>query len=360
MDNTRQSDIVVVIMAGGAGTRFWPLSTRQKPKQFLRLFGERSLLQMSFDRLQGIVSADRILVLTNRDFVSLVREQLPELPAENVIGEPHRRDTGAAVCLAALLARKRYGNPVIATLTADHLIKPVEEFQRTLLSAVEKAAAESVLYTFGVRPSYPATAYGYLEIGESIETDGQIPHYRLRRFKEKPDQETARSYVDSGKYLWNSGMFVWQTSTILSELEMNLPDHVERIGEAVKLDGSDGWEAALERAFEPLASISIDFAVMEKAKEVCCVSASFEWSDVGGWLALADHLPVDDEGNHYHAELHSLDSRDNLVFSEDESERVMLVGVEGLIVVHSGDRILVTRKERAEEIKKLVKERDLD
>jgi len=346
-------------MAGGAGTRFWPLSTKQKPKQFLRLFGERSLLQMSFDRLRGIVPADRILILTNLDFVSLVREQLPDLPAENVIGEPYRRDTGAAVCLAAMLARKRYGNPVIATLTADHLIQPVGEFQRTLLSAVARASTESALYTFGVRPTYPATAYGYLEIGDSLESDGEISHYRLKRFKEKPDLETARSYVDSGWFLWNSGMFVWQASTILSELEMNLPDHVARIGEAVKLDGSDGWEAALERAFEPLSSISIDFAVMEKAREVCCVAASFEWSDVGGWLALSDHLPMDEEGNHFHAELHSLDSRDNLVFSEDESERVMLVGVEGLIVVHSGNRILVTRKDRAEEIKKLVKERDL-
>lgn len=360
MDSANQSDVVVVIMAGGAGTRFWPLSTKQRPKQFLRLFGERTLLQMSFDRLKGLVPPDRILVLTNLDFVSLVREQLPELPEENVVGEPYRRDTGAAVCLAAMLAKKRYGNPVIATLTADHLIQPVDQFQRTLLSAISRASAEPVLYTFGVQPAYPATAYGYLEVGDRIDSDGEIPHYRLKRFKEKPDLETARSYVDSGRFLWNSGMFVWQTSTILSELGANLPDHVERIAEAVKRDGTDEWEAALERAFQPLSSISIDFAVMEKAREVCCVAASFEWSDVGGWLALADHLPVDEEGNHTHAELHTLDSRGNLVFSEDESERVMLVGVDGLIVVHSGDRILVTRKERAEEIKKLVKDRDLD
>ena len=360
MDSTNESELVVVIMAGGAGTRFWPLSTKQKPKQFLRLFGERSLLQMSFDRLKGVVPTDRILVLTNMDFVSLVREQLPELPKGNVVGEPYRRDTGAAVCLAAMLARKRYGNPVIATLTADHLIEPIGQFQDTLLSAVAQASARSVLYTFGVRPSYPATAYGYLEIGDRLESDGGVPHYRLKRFKEKPDQETARSYVDSGRYLWNSGMFVWRTSTILSELETNLPGHVKRIAAAVEKDGTGDWEDALARAFEPLAPISIDFAVMEKAQEVCCVAASFEWSDVGGWLALADHLPVDEEGNRTHAEVHSLDSHDNLVFSEDESERVMLVGVEGLIVVHSGDRILVTRKERAEEIKKLVKDRDLD
>ncbi|HUX21544.1 MAG TPA: sugar phosphate nucleotidyltransferase, partial [Spirochaetia bacterium] len=323
-------------------------------------FGDRSLLQMSFDRLEGLVPPDHILVLTNLDFVQLVREQLPELPAENVLGEPYRRDTAAAVCLATLLAERRFGNPVIATLTADHLIEPIEGFQRVLLSAADNAGSLPVLYTFGVKPTYPSTAYGYLETGELLsDTDG-ISHYRLRSFKEKPDYETAADYVESGGYLWNSGMFVWQTSTIRAELERNLPDHVKQISKAIESDGKEGFHDALARAFEPLSSISIDFAVMEKSKGVCCVAADFNWSDVGGWLALADHLPKDSAGNHIHAELHQLDSRDNLVYSEDASEKVMLVGVEGLIVVHSGDRILVTRKERAEEIKKVVKEYGLE
>lgn len=355
-----QSNLIAVIMAGGAGTRFWPLSTKSRPKQFLNLFGERSLLQMSYDRLKGLVPPARILVLTNLDFVSLVRAQLPELPSENVFGEPYRRDTGAAVCLAALLAQRRFGNPVIATLTADHLIEPVELFQATLLSAAKRAAREPVLYTFGVRPTYPATAYGYLEIGDAVPADGTILHYRLKRFKEKPDRDTAAKYVDSRRYLWNSGMFVWRTETILNELEVKLPDHVERLKRAVGSEGGSGWESALVEAFKPLSSVSIDFSVMEKSRNVNCVVATFKWSDVGGWLALADHLPVDSAGNHIHAELHGLDSRDNLVFCEDPEEKVMLVGVQGLIVVHSGDRILVTRKERAEEIKRLVKDDDLE
>ena len=166
MNETKKKapDLVVVIMAGGAGTRFWPVSTAEKPKQFLHLFGKRSLLQQSYDRVKGLVPAERILVMTNQALTGQVREQLPELPAANVIGEPLRRDTAAAVALAALICRRRYGDPVMAVLTADHLIKPVELFQKTLLSAAAAAAAEPVLYTFGIQPTYPATCYGYLEI----------------------------------------------------------------------------------------------------------------------------------------------------------------------------------------------------
>lgn len=354
------SDIVAIIMAGGAGTRFWPLSTRQRPKQFLALFGERTLLQMSYDRLRGIVPSERILVFTNLDFVPLVREQLPELPPENIVGEPFRRDTAAAVCLASMLVERRFGNPVIATVTADHLIEPVELFQQTLLSAADRAAAEPVLYTFGVRPTFAATGYGYLEIGERIHRDGGIEHYRLQRFKEKPDRATAEGWVSSGRFLWNSGMFVWRTDAIVAELEAHLPAHVEALRKAAEHDGKEDWEEVLARTFEPLPSISIDFAVMEKAASVCCVAATFDWSDVGGWLALRDHLPHDPDGNHTHAAVYRLDSRENLVFCENPQATVMLVGVEGLVVAQSGDRILVARKERAEEIKKLVNEHHLD
>lgn len=360
MDGRLQTELVAVIMAGGAGTRFWPLSTKKRPKQFLKLFGDRSLLQMSFDRLHNLVAPSQIMVLTNLDFVSLVREQLPELPEGNIIGEPYRRDTAAAVCLAALLAQKRFGNPVIATLTADHLIRPTGLFQTTLISAAERAATEPALYTFGVKPGFPSTAYGYLESGETVHQDGDVVHYRLKRFKEKPDHDTAARYVESGNYFWNSGMFVWQTATILKELEEHLPEHVKRLSAAVEHDGTPQWQSALEAAFEPLPPISIDFGVMEKARNVCCVASTFEWSDVGGWLALKDHLPGDQFENRMRAELHQLDSRDNIVFCEDSSEKVMLVGVEGLVVVHSGGRILVARKERAEEIKKLVKDHELD
>lgn len=348
-------DLVVMIMAGGAGTRFWPMSTEERPKQFLNLFGGRSLIQQSYDRVAGLVPDERIMVLTNEVLTGLVREQLPSLPAENVIGEPMRRDTAAAVALAALLARRRWGNPVMAVLTADHLIRPVELFQRTLLSAARAAAVKPVIYTFGVQPNYPATCYGYLERGREVADDDGIGHYELIRFVEKPDAPTAEEYLSSGRYYWNSGMFIWSIETITGELERQLPDHVRHLSRAVEADGTPQWTRALAESFEPLEATSIDFGVMEGAEAVHMLAARFEWNDVGGWLALEEFLDSDSDGNAHRGGLEVLDAGGNLVFCEDESETVALIGVSDLVVVRVGNRTLVATKERVEEIKALVK-----
>ena len=347
-------DLAVVIMAGGAGTRFWPLSTEKRPKQFLKLFGDRSLLQMSFDRVAGLVSPERILVLTSESFLPLVTEQLPEIPAKNIIGEPMRRDTAAAVVLATLLCEKRFGNTIMAIMTADHLIEPVDEFQKTLLSAATAARESETLYTFGIEPTSPAPGYGYLECGSEVIDDEGIKHYSLSQFREKPDEDTARMYIEKGGYLWNSGMFVWSVESILKEIRLNLPDHLSHIALAVKEEGSANWQKDLEAAFFPLQKISIDYGVMEKAANVRTVSATFNWSDVGGWLALEEFLDKDQSGNSHHGRVESHDAADNMVFCEDENETVALVGVKDLIVIRSGRRTLVVDKKRAEEIKKLV------
>jgi mannose-1-phosphate guanylyltransferase len=352
--NQDRVDLVAVIMAGGAGTRFWPLSTEQHPKQFLKLFDDRSLLQKSFDRITDLVPPERVLVLTNMSFVDLVREQLPEIPSENVIGEPVRRDTGAAVCLGALLCRRRFGNPIIATLTADHMIEPVDVFQKTLLSAARLAGEGGVLYTFGVRPTYAATGYGYLELGAKVADVDGVEHFTLESFKEKPDQATAGQYVSSGGYLWNSGMFVWTAGAILQELERHLPDHLTAIAEAVELDGTSKWPRALRTAFESVRTISVDYGVMEKAREVRCVAATFSWTDVGGWQALGDFLERDEKGNRHRGRIMPLNAGGNLVFCEDPEEIVMLVGVDNLVAVRAGNRTLIAHQEQAEEIKKLV------
>lgn len=344
----------IVIMAGGAGTRFWPLSTEKRPKQFLKLFGERSLLQKSYDRVASLVPPDRILVLTSKAFTGLVKEQLPEIPEENIIGEPMRRDTAAAVALAALLCNKRFGNTVTAIMTADHIIEPVELFQKTLLSAALAAAREPSLYTIGIKPSYPATGFGYLECSDALFDHKGIKHYRLDQFKEKPDIDTAESYLKSERFLWNSGMFVWQCNAILDAFKTHLPSHLHYLEKAIEAYGSEGWSSALEKAFEPLDKISIDFAIMEKAEDVRCVAAGFSWSDVGGWLALEEFLGSDEEGNHHSCNLETFDAKSNLVFSEDSKETVALVGVNNLIVIRAGDRTLIVDKDRAEDIKKLV------
>ena len=352
--NENELDIVVVIMAGGAGTRFWPLSTEERPKQFLDLFGDRTLLQKSFDRVSSLVPPERILVLTNAAFVSIVKEQLPHVPVENIIGEPTRRDTAAAVALAAVLCRRRFGNPVIATLTADHLIEPVDLFQETLLSAARRAANDNALYTFGIEPTYPATGYGYLERGLQIADDDGIEHFHLVRFKEKPDLETARQYVESGRFYWNSGMFVWTADAILKEIETHLPNHAKALFDAVAFDKTPQWNHALKAAFESLHAVSIDFAVMEKAQNVCCVASKFSWRDVGGWLALRSCLPEDETGNYCRGKTLTLDATDNFVFCEDPEDTTVLIGVKDLVIVRAGPLTLITHKDRAEDLKKLV------
>jgi mannose-1-phosphate guanylyltransferase len=350
----QRENLVIVIMAGGVGTRFWPLSTDEVPKQFLDLFGDRSLLQQSFDRVSDLVPPERILVLTNAAFVSTVQEQLPEIPTKNIIGEPIRRDTAAAVGLAALLCRKRFGNPVMVTLTADHLIEPVSLFQKTLLSAASKAAEGEALYTFGVEPTYPATGYGYLERGTQIFDDGGIEHFQLLHFKEKPHLEAARAYVQSGDFYWNAGMFVWTAEAILKEMAIHLPNHVKVLSHAVEFDQTPQWADALKTAFESLHRVSIDFGVMEKAQKVCCVASRFSWRDVGGWLALESCLSQDEAGNCCYGEPVTLDATDNLVFCEDPEETVMLIGVKDLVIVRVGARTLITHKDRTEDVKKLV------
>ena len=357
--------LAVVIMAGGAGTRFWPLSTEVRPKQFLTLVGETSLLQQAYERVSATVADERILVLTNDRFVDMVGEQLP-IPKENIIGEPMRRDTAAAVALGALLCKKRFGEDcIMAVLTADHHIHPLERFQQCLASAVKGAEqSEEALYTFGIQPTYAATGYGYLQMGAPVILDDNesssddkaaIKHYELLRFKEKPDLKTAQSYVESKDYCWNSGMFVWSIKAILSELERLLPDHLRHLGPAIERDRSEDWPQALTAAFEKLDSTSIDFAVMENATKVRSVVGDFNWNDVGGWLALEEYLEKDPDGNSYRGQLTSLDAQGNLSFCEDSAEHVAIVGVKDLVVVRSGNRTLIVHRDRTEDIKSLVK-----
>ncbi|HOD36582.1 MAG TPA: mannose-1-phosphate guanylyltransferase [Syntrophales bacterium] len=348
-------NLVATIMAGGTGTRFWPMSTKERPKQFLKLFGNRSLLQKSYDRIRDLLPVDRIIVLTNAAHVRMVIEQLPELPAGNVIGEPLKRDTAAAVGLAAALCRKRFGNPVILTLTADHLIEPVDLFQKTLLSAARKAAEEPVLYTFGIKPEHPATGYGYLEFGRRVFADDGIEHFELLRFKEKPDLETAKSYLSLRRFYWNSGMFVWTAETILREMRASLPHHHRCMTRAAASDGSPSWQKALEDAFHEVSAISIDYGVMEKAARVRAVAARFTWSDVGGWLSLEAFLSKDREGNAARGEIFTLDACGNLVFCEDTGEEVMMIGLRNLVIVRAGKKTLIMKKEKAEELKHLVR-----
>lgn len=344
--------LVVVILAGGAGTRFWPASTSKKPKQFLKLTGERSLIQLTYDRVKDIVPPSRVLVITSKKFVATVKRHLPELPAANVIGEPMRRDTAAAVALATLLVQERFGTSTMAVLTADHLIGPPEAFQGALLSAAKRASTGKNVYTFGIPPTSPSTGFGYLEVGDQIMFDGGVGHHAVHSFHEKPDLKTAEGYVASKRFFWNSGMFVFQSQFMLQTMRFLIAEHVAALEPVVKTKKLS--PKALEKAFQGLSQVSVDKAVMEKLETTMCVRANFNWSDVGGFPALAAHLSHDDKKNAVRGRLRARESTGNVVWCEDPQEVVALVGVSGLVVVRAGKRTLVVPIERAEEIKKLV------
>lgn len=347
-------NLVVAIMAGGSGTRFWPMSRPERPKQFLNLTGERTMLQVTFDRLEGLVPPERVLVLTNAKFADLAREQLPELPVENVIGEPMPRDTSGAVALAAALVEKKWPGAVLAILAADHTIEPASRFREVLLGTAEAADAEGGLYTFGIAPRSASTGYGYLEVGEKIGERRGAPVHKLAAFREKPDQATADTFLKSGRHQWNSGMFVWKTTDILKEIETHLPAHHAAMEGAAAAWGTPAFADALLAAFEPLPKVSIDFGVMEKAADVRCAVADFDWNDVGGWVALEQVLPRDAAGNWTQTALSALDSQDNIVVSEQNGHRVVCIGVSDLIVVTTPNATLVCRKADAERIKQVV------
>lgn len=350
-------DLAVCILAGGAGTRFWPASTRARPKQLLPLKDGQSLLKAAYERVAPMVPNERILVLTSHDLVAACAAELEDLPQKNIIGEPMRRDTSAAVALAAAVCEHRFGDGVMAVLTADHIIEPAELFRADLVSAAKGAATSDALYTFGIPPTSAATGFGYLELGDDIASDDDVSHRQVQRFVEKPNKATAETYLAAGNYRWNSGMFCWRTQTIANNLDRHVPAHLEHLRPAVQ-----AWDAgdddALARGFEPLEKISIDYAVMEKADDVRCVSARFNWSDVGGFVALADHLPRDASNNAHRGRLASIEANNNVVYAQDDGELIALIGVDDLVVVRSEGRTLVAPKARAEEIKALVAKLD--
>jgi mannose-1-phosphate guanylyltransferase len=352
--------LVAVIMAGGAGTRFWPASTEAHPKQFLTLLGELSMLQQTHARLRAVLPVDRIFVLTNQRFADLVKAQVPDLPASHVIGEPMRRDTAAAVALALVLAEKVVEDPVVGLFAADHLIQPQGDFEKTLASAAQGAVENDAIYTFGIVPTFASTAYGYLELGEDLQSPDAVPHHEVRRFVEKPDLEKAEAYLQGGRHLWNSGMFVWRASVMRAEYQRQLPLHLDNLDAAAAHFEKPDFDQHLHDAFEPLEKTSVDYGIMEGAKAIRCVRAQFEWSDLGGWLALEDHLPSDESMNLHRGRLVAAEATRNLVFCSDDEETVALFGVRDLVVVRSGKRTLVADKAHAEKLKAIVEQLEPD
>lgn len=341
-----------VILAGGKGERFWPLSTSSRPKQLLDLIGDRSLLAQAVERLDGLIPPERIFILTNQDLVEASRASVPEVPADNIIGEPIGRDTAAAVALGTALVKARNPEASFCVLTADHVIGDLELFQTTLREGLSLAAAQPFLITIGITPKEPSTGYGYIESGAAYETREGIEFSRAKRFVEKPDRATAENYLAAGTFTWNSGMFIWSVTSITQAFREFRPPLAALIDGLAPVAFTPGFTDALGRQFAGLEKISIDYAVMEKADNILVAKGIFSWDDVGSWTALEHHFPQDGAANTRIGTCEDLDASGNIIYSKGHLTAV--IGVKNLIVVQSEGVTLICPKDRAQEIKQMV------
>jgi len=343
--------LYALIMAGGTGSRLWPRSRTQLPKQFLDIIDDLTLLQQSQQRLLPLIPIERTLVATNRQYVEIVTRQLPEMPPENILGEPAGRGTAAAIGLAAVLLRKRSPDALMAVLTADHLIKKTDTFRQVLQAAAD-VASEDWLVTLGITPSYPETGYGYIERGEFLGTVGEFEGYRVERFVEKPDLSKAESYVASGNYAWNSGMFIWKVRKILEEMEKHMPDLYAGLIEIEKDLQTEHGDETLLKVFPTLPSQTIDYGIMEKAQQVAMLPVDIGWHDVGSWSAVYDVLPRDKANNVIVGRHVTPDTVNSLIYSP--KRLVATIGLDDVVIVDTDDVLLVCPRSRAQDVKKIV------
>jgi mannose-1-phosphate guanylyltransferase len=351
-----------VIMAGGSGTRFWPASRKLVPKQLLALTGERTMIQSTVDRLGNLIPPDRQLIVTNKLLVDAVQNQLPDIPVANVVGEPCKRDTAPCVGLAAALVRHIDPDGTMVVMPSDHVIESPEEFQQALVAGDALIEQDpSRIVTFGIRPSYPAESFGYIERGDSLGGQATAA-YNVNRFREKPDRTTAREYLDSGTFYWNSGIFMWKASTILDALAANVPEIYQRISAIADSMGTDSYDSTLEQEFTAITGTSIDYAVMETYPNVVVIEAPFSWDDVGSWQALSRLHDRDARGNTVVGSHVGIDTNGNIIHAQD-GHTIVTIDVEDLIIVHTADATLVAPKhaeERVREVVKALEERGMD
>jgi mannose-1-phosphate guanylyltransferase len=347
--------IHAVIMAGGVGTRFWPRSRALQPKQFLNILGERSMLQMTVDRLNGLVDRSRILVVTNAQQAGMAAEQLPELPPGHILAEPVGRNTAPCIGLAALHIQRADPEGVMVVLAADHLIERVDRFCDQIRFAAHIATTTGACVTIGIPPGRPETGYGYIQYrpDDAIEHDGQAA-FRVKTFAEKPNYETARRFLESGDFLWNSGIFVWKASTIRALIAEFMPELHEGLEEIRPSLGTAAYDDVLSRVYRSQKSVSIDYGVMEFARDVFVVRGDFVWNDVGSWEEVYQLSTKDEFGNVLVGEHVTVDAANTLVHSTEKA--VALVGVRDLIVVETPDALLICHRNRAQDVKKVTDE----
>lgn len=344
---------VAVIMAGGKGERFWPKSRSALPKQFLSLTADGvTMIQHTVQRLLSFVAPEDIYIVTNRAYGALAKEQLPQLPEKNILEEPCAKNTAPCIALATAAALGKYDDALMMILPSDHLIKNNEMFLDTLENACKVAEAGENLVTIGITPSYPETGYGYIKFAHKAEKNAFSGAYPVERFVEKPDLATAKQYLLSGDYLWNSGMFVWRAKTILGCFEEYIPSLYEGVLQMREAFKKGDVNQVVASCFAGFSSVSIDYGVMEKAKNIFTLPGSFGWDDVGSWLALERFHPTTDQGNTVSGDILTINTKNSVIVGGDRL--IALVGVEDLVVVDSGDALLICARDTTQDIKKVV------
>jgi mannose-1-phosphate guanylyltransferase len=343
-----------VVMAGGSGTRFWPLSRRNRPKQLLRLHGDATMLQQTVARIDPLVPPERVLIITGADQAEAVRAQLPELPAENVVAEPCPRDTAPCVGLAANLVARSDPSGTMIVMPADHVIRPAETFIATVRAAVGVIERDPTAFvTFGIKPTHPETGYGYIERGELLGRPGGVAMHKVAQFREKPDRATAEQFLAAGRFAWNSGIFLWRARAILDALATFKPGIAARLGRIAAALGTPEQAKVIAREFPEMERVPIDKAVMEKAENVRVLEVVYDWSDVGDWRALTGLIPPDGQGNSTRGPVHTVDTANSIVISDDGG-LIATLGVDELVIVQSAGATLVARKDQLDKLKALV------
>lgn len=344
-----------LIMAGGVGTRLWPVSRRDCPKQSLKLVGNRTMFEHAVDRIAPLFQPEQIVVIAGADHIPDLAAQAPELPPRNFIAEPVGRGTAPAIGLGAIHLRRRDPQGIMAVLTADHFIADVKRFRRAL-SAAAAVAEEGHLVTLGIAPSSPSTGYGYIRQGASLGTVEGFPVFRAERFTEKPSPETAYHMVRSGDYAWNSGMFIWRVDRIMEEFQRQMSDLFVHLAEVEATLGTDGYEATLGRVWPQVAKRAIDYGVMEGAEDVVVIPVDIGWSDVGSWSGLSDLLAdlgdESEDGNVVVGTHEGIDTHNTLVFGGERL--VATIGLEDMIIVDTDDALLVCPREREQDVREMV------
>ena len=339
-----------VIMAGGGGTRFWPLSRKELPKQLLNLTGKDIMVNETIDRLEGNVEKDDIFVVTNSTQAELMLEATAgRVQANHVLAEPAARNTAACIGYAAMEILQKYGDGVMCILPSDHYIKKTDVYKKVIADAIHVAEKTDALVTIGIQPTFPSTGYGYICHDEAKTADG---YYAVRNFVEKPDLQKAKEYLLSGEYLWNSGMFIWKASVIMHYFETLLPDIytcLQKIGVAMNTERE---QEAIQEIYPVIPKISIDYGIMERAEKVLVLEGDFGWSDVGSWDALEALYDKDEHGNITYGEQIHIDTHDCIIYAKNKL--VTTIGLDNVVVVETEDAVLVCDKNRAQEVKKIV------